>query len=121
MIAAVLMMLAAPPAHADAIDGNWCNPDNDNLEIQGPRIITPGGNRIAGDYDRHGFRYVIPADEARAGVEVDMDLIDDETAPGRGTGAERTHRGLAPLFRGDQLAPFPFAARHASLRPTPIM
>lgn len=78
-LATVLPVLSSPPAHADAIDGNWCNPEGGNLEIQGPRIITPGGNQIAGDYDRHGFRYVIPADEPRAGANVDMVLVDDDT------------------------------------------
>lgn len=67
------------PALADAIDGNWCHNGGKRLSINGPAITTPGGNKITGDYDRHGFRYVVPAGEPAAGGTVDMVLIDDDT------------------------------------------
>lgn len=76
---AALLFLTAAPAHADAIDGNWCNPAFGHLEILGPQIVTPGGNRISGAYDRHGFRHVVPAGEPKPGAEVDMVLVDDDT------------------------------------------
>jgi len=86
MIAAVLFFLTAVPANADAIDGNWCHPDFGRMEILGPQITTPGGNRISGAYDRHAFRHVVPDGEDRAGAEVDMVLVDDDTL----------HRVVAP-------------------------
>ncbi|MDA0786972.1 MAG: hypothetical protein O3B37_11855 [Proteobacteria bacterium] len=76
---AAFLFLSVAPVHADAIDGNWCNPAFGHLEILGPQIVTPGGNRISGAYDRHGFRHVVPAGEDRAGAEVDMVLVDDDT------------------------------------------
>ena len=80
------LLLAATPVHADAIDGNWCHPDIGRMEILGPQITTPGGHRISGDYDRHGFRHVVPDGEEKAGAQVDMVLVDDDTL----------HRVVAP-------------------------
>lgn len=78
--------LASPAARADAIDGQWCAIDGKRLDINGPRIRTPGGAQIQGDYDRHAFRYVVPAAEAGAGGTVNMRLLSDEvmhlTPPG---------------------------------------
>ncbi len=77
---------ASPAARADAIDGQWCAIDGKRLDINGPRIRTPGGAQIQGDYDRHAFRYVVPAAEAGAGGTVNMRLLSDEvmhlTPPG---------------------------------------
>jgi hypothetical protein len=67
------------PAHADAIDGNWCHPAGGNLEIHGSDIITPGGAQISGDYTRHTFRYVAPTGERAEGHTINMASIDDET------------------------------------------
>ncbi len=78
-IAAVILVLAAAPVRADAIDGKWCNPELGRMEILGPQIMTPGGNRISGDYDRHGFRHIMPDGEDGAGADVDMVLVDDDT------------------------------------------
>lgn len=66
-------------ARADAIDGNWCFRDGRSLSINGPRIVTPGGKRMTGDYDRHGFKYVVPAPEPGAGGTVVMNQLDEET------------------------------------------
>ncbi len=77
---------ASSPVRADAIDGQWCAVDGKRLDINGPRIRTPGGAKIQGDYDRHAFRYVVPAAEAGAGGTVNMRLLSDEvmhlTPPG---------------------------------------
>jgi hypothetical protein len=73
------LLLNAAPAHADAIDGNWCNPEAGYMEIRGADILTPGGTRMAGDYSRHAFRYIAPAGETRAGATLDMVLVDDDT------------------------------------------
>ena len=77
LLAAGLSAAIALPAVADAIDGKWCMGAK-CLEIAGDTIVTPGGRKIQGDYGRHDFSYVVPADEANAGKTVDMDLMGDE-------------------------------------------
>lgn len=60
---AMIWLVGSSGARADAIDGNWCAEDGRTLTINGPRITTPAGSTITGDYSRHGFVYVIPANE----------------------------------------------------------
>ena len=82
ILAATVMaaqLLTAAPALADRIDGNWCFTDGRHMSIDGPSIVTPGGTAMTGDYDRHGFRYVVPAAEADAGAQVDMIQFDEYT------------------------------------------
>ena len=67
---------AASHARADAIDGMWCKGSR-SMQIDGPAIVTPGGTSMTGDYDRHGFRYVVPAGEGGAGKTVNMVLLSD--------------------------------------------
>ena len=43
-IAAMLVLLPAPPARADRIDGNWCYNDR-HMSIDGPTIVTPAARR----------------------------------------------------------------------------
>jgi len=62
-------------AVADSIDGNWCSTDGRHFEIAGAQIVTWGGTRLMGDYDRHGFRYVVPPAERGAGAKIDMRLM----------------------------------------------
>ena len=69
------LLLAAGPAFADAIDGNWCHLDGRRLTIRGPSIVTPGGSALQGTYDRHHFSYQIPPTEPRAGETVSMTLM----------------------------------------------
>jgi hypothetical protein len=76
--ACALAASTATGARADAIDGDWCSPDGRHLEIHGPRIITPAGNQLAGNYTRHSFAYVVPAIERDAGVTVSMQLLNEE-------------------------------------------
>jgi len=64
-------------ARADAIDGHWCR-EGRHIEIEGPRITTPGRHRTQGDYSRHAFSYRVPAGEAGAGVTVWMVLLSEE-------------------------------------------
>ncbi len=56
----VCLVLNSDDAQADQIDGHWCYKDGRSLSIRGPQIITPGGSKMRGDYDRHGFAYVVP-------------------------------------------------------------
>ena len=79
VFAALALLAPTKRAWADAIDGNWCFSDGRRLSIQGPELMTPGGKRMKGEYDRHAFAYVIPADETGAGTKAFMDLIDDDT------------------------------------------
>lgn len=99
--AALATVVFSVPAKADAIDGDWCF-GSSNLGIRGPDLRTPGGNQIKGDYDRHGFRYVVPAGESGAGGEVVMRLINDDnmmlTRKAGGTdGAPETWRRCKPI------------------------
>lgn len=79
LFAAFSLSMMTRTALADAIDGNWCHVEGGNLEIQGPKIMTPGGTRMTGEYSRHTFRYVAPNGERAAGSTINMALVDDET------------------------------------------
>ena len=78
-LAVVATGLLAGTARADVIDGDWCSRDGRHLAIKGPQIVTPGGSRIAGNYTRHTFNYVVPGGEADAGQLVAMLLLNEET------------------------------------------
>ena len=75
----LLACIAGPAAWADAIDGNWCRPPAKQFSIRGPAIVTPGGTPMQGDYDRHGFIYVVPPNEPGAGETVVMQLMNENT------------------------------------------
>ena len=64
-------------AKADQIDGHWCFTDGRNLSIDGAKIVTPGGNRIEGNYTRHAFSYTVPDGEAGAGTVTAMNQLND--------------------------------------------
>ena len=68
------VMLLALPARADAIDGDWCM-GADHMHIDGSTILTPGRNKIAGNYNRYRYSYVVPGSEPGAGGEVKMVMI----------------------------------------------
>jgi len=86
VLAGLAVVAMSGEGRADAIDGQWCAVDGKRIEINGPRIRTPGGTQMQGDYDRHGFRYVVPAAEPGAGGTVVMRLLNDNlmnlTPPG---------------------------------------
>lgn len=63
LLTAFLLAATAGPARADAIDGDWCSDDGKRLTINGPDIVTPAGQQLKGDYDRHHFSYVEPGDK----------------------------------------------------------
>ena len=102
MLILVGVALAALPGavRADAIDGQWCAVDGKRIDINGPRIRTPGGTQLQGDYDRHGFRYVVPAAEPGAGGTVVMRLLNDNlmqlTPPGS-TATQQWNRCGPPI------------------------
>jgi hypothetical protein len=94
---ALAMTTLAAPALADVIDGVWCFNDGRSLAIDGPSIITPGGNKIAGDYTRHSFFYTVPASEPNAGSVITMLLV-NETTVNLWVGAAQ-QAGVAQVWR----------------------
>ncbi|NVN84669.1 MAG: hypothetical protein HXX15_01160 [Rhodopseudomonas sp.] len=88
LLLAALLLAAPTSAFADAIDGDWCAADGQHMTIQGPAIVTPGGARIEGRYDRHGFDYVVPPGEAGAGDSVSILLRGEYLAVSRQGGAD---------------------------------
>lgn len=74
---AVFAMMSAP-AHADAIDGDWCNSTGKHYLIDGATITIPSGATITGEYNRHGFRYVGPAGDPEEGQEIVMRQLSEE-------------------------------------------
>ena len=79
MLGAALLLIPSDAVLADQIDGNWCHTSGKRLSIEGPRIVTPGGTKMTGDYDRHGFSYIVPPGEAGAGKNMVTSQQDDET------------------------------------------
>ena len=75
----LLQSLWARHAWADAIDGHWCYADGRLMSITGPRIVTPQGSEISGDYRRHFFTYHVPAAEPAAGTVVFMTQLNEQT------------------------------------------
>lgn len=48
------------------------------MSIEGSAIVTPGGTSMEGDYERHGFAYVVPEGEANAGSQVSMAMQSED-------------------------------------------
>jgi hypothetical protein len=88
LVGICLAGLTATPSRADAIDGEWCL-GGSHFAIDGPSLLTPGGNRIQGAYTRHSFAYVVPQNEAGAGTEITMALLNEETV-------QLTRKGQTP-------------------------
>jgi hypothetical protein len=74
-----LLLLTCSPAIADAIDGDWCSPNDElSLSINGSNLTTPMGNQITGTYSRHAFSYTIPEGEPNTGAAVSMRMLNDD-------------------------------------------
>jgi hypothetical protein len=108
---AVVFVLDAGGARADAIDGHWCSADGRHFVISGDDITTPAGTRTLGDYSRHAFSYEVPAGEAQAGAIVSMLLLNEETvhlwvgtAPSASAEPEVWHRCSPAVHLDTQLA-----------------
>jgi len=96
-LALLIALLIPGAAWADQIDGHWCFNDGRSLSIQGARIVTPGGNKLRGKYDRHGFEYVVPQGEPGAGDTVTMAQLNDNVihvwrGPGGSSKPQTWHR-----------------------------
>lgn len=79
-VAASAIALLPAPALADAIDGDWCSPGGKHIKIDGPKLVTPAGAKIEGNYTRHAFSWVAPASEPDGGKTIYMVLLNDENA-----------------------------------------
>lgn len=64
------IIACASPAMADQIDGDWCDGRGARLHIDGPKLRTPSGRMVLGEYTRHTFRYVGPHGENDEGAEI---------------------------------------------------
>ena len=78
LLVSAVSVIFATAAMADAIDGDWCAKVGRHLNIDGPRIKTPGGNHITGNYDRHGFSYVVPDGEAHGSEIINMQMQSED-------------------------------------------
>ncbi|GAB4360215.1 MAG: hypothetical protein Kow00114_13690 [Kiloniellaceae bacterium] len=79
MLLAAALCLAAAPALADAIDGDWCSTTEPaHFFIAGPTIVTPAGTQTTGDYRRHTFTYVVPAGDPGAGRTIAMRQLNEQ-------------------------------------------
>ena len=97
VVAGFFFGILGSAARADAIDGDWCHADGRRFSINGPDFVTPGGNRIQGDYDRYAFAYRIPKPEAGAGLAVSMVFIDDDTLHVTlGKAMTESEKGISP-------------------------
>jgi len=95
----VWLVIGPATARADQIDGHWCFTDGRSLSIRGSEIITPGGTKMLGDYDRHGFAYVVPAGEKGAGDQVLMRQQDHYTVHVWQNRPEATEQGTSEIWR----------------------
>jgi hypothetical protein len=78
LLAMCFMVAMCSTASADQIDGNWCSLDGQRLSIDGPHVITPGGNSLIANYGRHHIDYEIPKGEPRAGDRFTADQLSDD-------------------------------------------
>ena len=69
-LAVALLTCLSGPALADALDGDWCNPIDGKLTIDGSTIITPTGQSVEGNYERHRFSYTPPEGDWNAGKPI---------------------------------------------------
>lgn len=72
------LLLLAVPARADAVDGNWCSRDGRSILIDGPSVTIPSGAHVTGEYSKHVFRYVGPANGPESGHDIRMYLNGDD-------------------------------------------
>ena len=99
LVASAVVTVPLGSAYADAIDGHWCSVRGETISIDGPQVQTPGGNRLQGLYDRHGFIYTVPDEEPDGGKQVRMVLVDDNTVRltvGEGATSLQTWRRCRP-------------------------
>lgn len=65
-------------ALADKIDGTWCSPRGASVSVDRSTVITPGGNTVTANYDRHHVDFEIPAGEPDGGKRFSADQLNDD-------------------------------------------
>lgn len=70
LVVALMLLGFAGTAHADSLDGDWCNADNEKLTIEGDDIILPDGKRVTGNYARHQFTFSSPSGAWHGGKDI---------------------------------------------------
>lgn len=78
-IAAAALCLATA-VRADAIDGDWCNPEGKHIVIKGTEITLPDGAQLQGNYTRHSFAYVVPENQPAAGSQIIITQVNENLA-----------------------------------------
>ncbi len=70
MLGATALLTSAPAWSQDKIDGEWCR-ENRSFKVERENVTTYFGSKVTGDYDDGlGVRYISPANEPEAGLEI---------------------------------------------------
>lgn len=77
-ILAIALATLAAPASADPLDGRWCMSGGRRMSISGHLVMTPGGARIRGEYDRGSLVYALPGREPGFALLVSLTPLDEE-------------------------------------------
>ncbi len=86
--------IGGKPAFADGLDGTWCSPNGQRISVDGPNVITPGGQQTTGAYSSKNFYFTLPAKEWNAGAVIWMELKSENTA--RVSTVSKTQNGPPP-------------------------
>ena len=70
----------AGPALAGVLDGSWCAPDGRSITVAGTNVVTPGGQKTSGAYNKEAFHFRVPPGEWDAGKEIWMELKTPDSA-----------------------------------------
>ncbi|MEL6288142.1 MAG: hypothetical protein AAFQ42_02000 [Pseudomonadota bacterium] len=62
------LAMATPPAVL--LDGAWCSPAGERVEIDGTRVVTPGGRVVEGRLTEHALVLRVPDGERGAGDDL---------------------------------------------------
>ena len=90
-----MVIFYSSPATADAIDCDWCSPNEAvYVRISGDNISSSTGHQTTGNYSRHAFSYVVPEGYPDASEQFSMQLLNEEQAnvSVNGGGVEMWHR-----------------------------
>ncbi len=74
MVGCLIFCAIAGPVRAGALDGTWCSPDGRRITVAGTSVLTPGGQRTSGIYNREAFHFLVPPNEWDAGKSIWMEL-----------------------------------------------
>ncbi len=77
VLTTALIGAMSQPVFADQINGNWCSASGKTLSINGSDVITPAGNQVSANHERHHIDYQIPAGEPNAGAQFSADQLND--------------------------------------------